>query len=91
MNVQTETSTSEELVTTIDVRELHAIRWGIMRQMFPKFVEEVELGRHLRDPITVVGRTRPKPEGPAPARAAVPRLPRYRIASDQGRRGREST
>jgi hypothetical protein len=24
--------------------ELHGIRWGIMRQMFPKSVEEVELG-----------------------------------------------
>jgi hypothetical protein len=52
MNVQTETSTSEELVTTIDVRELHGIRWGIMRQMFPKFVEEVELGRYLRELLT---------------------------------------
>ena len=49
MTVQTQTSSREQLVTTIDVRELHAIRWGIMRQMFPKFVEEVELGRHLSE------------------------------------------
>ena len=52
MNVQTQTLTSKELVTTIDVRELHGIRWGIMRQMFPKFVEEVELGRYLRELLT---------------------------------------
>jgi hypothetical protein len=52
MTVQTETSESDALVTTIDVRELHGIRWGIMRQIFPKFVEEVELGRYLRVLLT---------------------------------------
>jgi hypothetical protein len=52
MTVQTQTSSREQLVTTIDVRELHAIRWGIMRQMFPKFVEEIELGRYLRELLT---------------------------------------
>ncbi len=49
MTVQTQTPRNEELVTTIDVRELHGIRWEIMRQMFPKFVEDVELGRHLSE------------------------------------------
>ena len=52
MTVQTQTPRSEELVTTIDVRELHGIPWGIMRQMFPKFVEEVQLGRYLRELLT---------------------------------------
>ena len=43
MGTETQTSKSEELIATIDPRELHGIRWGMMRQMFPKFVEEVEL------------------------------------------------
>jgi hypothetical protein len=48
MTTQTQTS-GAELIATIDVRELHGIRWGMMRQMFPKFVEEIELGRYLRE------------------------------------------
>lgn len=48
MTFPTQPSTSAKLVSTIDVRELRGIRWGIMRQMFPKFVEEAELGRYLR-------------------------------------------
>jgi hypothetical protein len=44
MTVQPQTSSDNDaLVTTVDVRELHSIRCGIMRQLFPKFVEEVEL------------------------------------------------
>ena len=52
MTLQTSPANSGELVTTIDVRELHGIRWGIMYQMFPKFVEEIELGRYLRELLT---------------------------------------
>jgi hypothetical protein len=52
MTTETQTSSSEELIATVDARELHGIRWGMMRQMFPKFVEEVELGRYLRELLT---------------------------------------
>jgi hypothetical protein len=53
MTVQPQTSSDNDaLVTTVDVRELHSIRWGIMRQLFPKFVEEVELGHDLRVLLT---------------------------------------
>ena len=41
-------STADELVETIDVRDLHSIRWGFMRTMFPRFVDDIELGRFLR-------------------------------------------
>ena len=43
-----QTSTHGELVATVDLRELHSIRWGMMRQIFPRFVEDIELGRYLR-------------------------------------------
>lgn len=36
------------LIATIDTRELNTVRWGPMRQMFPRFVEELELGRYLK-------------------------------------------
>jgi hypothetical protein len=52
MTVQSQASRSAELVTTVDVRELHGNRWGIMRQIIPRFVEEVELGRYLRTLLT---------------------------------------
>ena len=38
----------EELVATVDVRDLQTVRWGPIRQLFPKFVEEIELGRYLK-------------------------------------------
>jgi hypothetical protein len=47
-----QTSTPGELVATVDVRELHSIRWGMMRQMFPRFIEDIELGRYLRTLLT---------------------------------------
>jgi hypothetical protein len=37
-----------ELLATVDVRELNTLWWGPMRVMFPRFVEEVELGRFLK-------------------------------------------
>jgi hypothetical protein len=43
-----QTATLGELIATVDVRELHSIRWGMMRQIFPRFVEDIELGRYLR-------------------------------------------
>ena len=36
------------LLATVDVRELHSIRWGPIAQLFPSFVEEIELGRYLK-------------------------------------------
>ena len=38
----------DELLATVDVRELNTVRWGPLRAMFPKFVEELELGRYLK-------------------------------------------
>jgi hypothetical protein len=37
-----------QLLATVDVRELNSLRWGPLRQMFPAFAEEIELGRYLR-------------------------------------------
>ena len=37
-----------ELVASVDLHELQTIRWGPLRAMFPKFVEEVELGRYVK-------------------------------------------
>jgi hypothetical protein len=42
------TTPTRELIATVDSRELNTLRWGPMRQMFPAFVEEVELGRYLK-------------------------------------------
>ena len=39
---------SRELLATVDARTLETIRWGPLRQLFPKFVEEIELGRYLK-------------------------------------------
>jgi hypothetical protein len=44
----TQTSSSELFITTIDAASLSTIRWGLMRAMFPRFVEEMELGRYVR-------------------------------------------
>ena len=35
-------------VATVDLKQLSSIRWGPMRQLFPAFVEEIELGRYLK-------------------------------------------
>jgi hypothetical protein len=45
MSTNTET---RQLLTSVDVRELNTLRWGPLRAMFPKFVEEIELARYLR-------------------------------------------
>jgi hypothetical protein len=38
----------EQLITTIDIRELRQLRWPIMRLLTPHFVWEMELGRYLK-------------------------------------------
>ena len=35
-------------LATVDVRGLHTLRCGPLRELFPRFVEEIELGRYLR-------------------------------------------
>jgi hypothetical protein len=35
-------------VATVDVKQLSSVRWGPMRQLFPAFVEDLELGRYLK-------------------------------------------
>ena len=35
-------------LATVDVRDLNSLWWGPVRQMFPSFVEEIELGRYLK-------------------------------------------
>lgn len=42
------TTRSQLPVATIDVTQLDTLRWGPMRQLFPAFVEEIELGRYLK-------------------------------------------
>jgi hypothetical protein len=44
----TTSTPSRRLVATVDTRDLNTVRWGPMRQMFPRFVEEIELGRYLK-------------------------------------------
>jgi hypothetical protein len=39
---------AQELLATVDVRDLNTLRWGPLRQICPGFVEEVELGRYLK-------------------------------------------
>jgi hypothetical protein len=51
----TQTSPTEARVTTIDAASLHTIRGGLMRQMLPRFVEEIELGRYVRALLTRSG------------------------------------
>ena len=34
--------------TIDDVREMQSLKWGPLRAMFPTFVEEIELARHLK-------------------------------------------
>lgn len=35
-------------LATVDVATLNTVRWGPIRQMFPDFVEEVELARYMK-------------------------------------------
>ena len=37
-----------KLLATVDVTTLNSLPWGPIRQMFPAFVEEIELGRYLK-------------------------------------------
>ena len=37
------------LIATVNAHELHNIHWMLMRSMFPRFAEEVELGRYVRN------------------------------------------
>ena len=43
------TSTEGDLLASVDANELQAIRSGLMRELCPQFVEELELGRFVRD------------------------------------------
>lgn len=45
----TDTQTTERLITTIDAANLRSIRWYLVRQLFPRFAEEMELGRYMRN------------------------------------------
>jgi hypothetical protein len=38
----------QQLLATVDARELNSLRWGPMRLMFPRFVEEIELARYIK-------------------------------------------
>ena len=37
----------EELLATVDVKQLSSLGWGPLRLLFPAFADEVELGRFL--------------------------------------------
>jgi hypothetical protein len=39
---------TRELLATVDTYSLNSLRWGLIRQMFPLFVEEVEMGRYVK-------------------------------------------
>src|SRR5438046_2295394 len=45
----TQTATVGPLLVTVDAHELQSPGWNLMRQMFPRFVEEMELGRFVRN------------------------------------------
>ena len=47
-----QTSQAGTFIATIDAANLRTIRWGLMRQLFPRFTEEVELGRYVRNLLT---------------------------------------
>jgi hypothetical protein len=36
----------EELIGTVDIGQLHEIRWPIMRLLAGRYVEEMEMGRY---------------------------------------------
>ena len=39
----------EELIGTVDIGQLHEIRWPIMRLLAGRYVEEMEMGRYMRN------------------------------------------
>jgi hypothetical protein len=41
-------TSGRQLLATVDARDLNTLRWGPLRQMFPGFAEEIELGRYLK-------------------------------------------
>jgi hypothetical protein len=43
------TPTEGDLLASVDVNGLHTIRSGLMRELYPQFVEELELGRFVRE------------------------------------------
>lgn len=45
-------TTGHEPLATVDVHSLNSLRWGPIREMFPSFVEEIELGRYLKRLLT---------------------------------------
>jgi hypothetical protein len=45
---QTSDTAGEEFIGTVDVAELHAIRWWFLQFLARRYVEEMELGRPLR-------------------------------------------
>jgi hypothetical protein len=38
----------EELIATVDLHELRLFRWPLIRLFFPRFVEDLELGRYVK-------------------------------------------
>jgi hypothetical protein len=42
----------EEFIATVDVRQLHALRWPIMRALAPHFVEASELRHYLESTLS---------------------------------------
>jgi hypothetical protein len=43
-----ETTSVSRFLGTVDAREQQTLRWGFMRALFPRFAEEVELGRYMK-------------------------------------------
>ena len=43
------------LIATVNAHELNNIHWMLMRSMFPRFAEEVELGRYVRNLMATRG------------------------------------
>jgi hypothetical protein len=48
-------ATRRRLLATVDTRELNEVRWGPLRDMFPTFVEEMELDHYLRQLLAGIG------------------------------------
>jgi hypothetical protein len=42
-------ATGEELIASIDVTQLHAIRWWFLQLFAPRYVEDMELGCYVRE------------------------------------------
>jgi hypothetical protein len=45
----------EEFIATVDIRQLHALSWPVMRALAPHFVEASEL-RHYLEEVLRTGR-----------------------------------